>query len=296
MVGADVYAFAIVTAITWGFVPILIKRGLSVGGSALQATVSIVFVDTVLFWAVLVATAGGAALVGIDVRTAVIFLGGGAVGTAVGRLASFVGVRRVGASVNTAGLNTRPLFATIIALIWLGEPVGSLVAGGIVILTAGLVVLALSKGGDITGWRPWELIFPIGGALAFAFGNVVRRFGLTTTEATTVQAIAINESGALVALTGFVLATGRWDIFTASRRSHAYFAVTGGLVALGLFTLFEAFDRGPVAIVDPLVGTSTLVTTVLAYFLLGDLERVTRGIVAGAVLVVVGATLITLFG
>jgi drug/metabolite transporter (DMT)-like permease len=49
-----------------------------------------------------------------------------------------------------------------------------------------------------------------------------------------------------------------------------------------------------VAIVESLASTAPLFTTVFAYFLLRDLERVTRGIVVGAVLVAAGVALVTL--
>ncbi len=58
------------------------------------------------------------------------------------------------------------------------------------------------------------------------------------------------------------------------------------MAALGL-------EGGRIAIVDPLVATAPLFTLLFAAVLLRDLERVMEGVVAGAVLVVVGAVLIT---
>jgi drug/metabolite transporter (DMT)-like permease len=58
--------------------------------------------------------------------------------------------------------------------------------------------------------------------------------------------------------------------------------------------MFEAFARGPVAIVDPLVGVAPLFTTVFAAAFLRDLERVTVGIVVGALLIVLGGGLIVI--
>ncbi|MFC7044760.1 EamA family transporter [Halobacteriaceae archaeon GCM10025711] len=83
---------------------------------------------------------------------------------------------------------------------------------------------------------------------------------------------------------------------SSDRRSYGYFAVSGGLTAIALLSLFGALalPAGRVAIVESLASTAPLFTTVFAYFLLRDLERVTRGVVVGAVLVVVGAALVTL--
>ena len=72
--------------------------------------------------------------------------------------------------------------------------------------------------------------------------------------------------------------------------------MSGCLTAIALLSLFAALAllAGRVAIVESLASTAPLFTTVFAYFLLRDLERVTSGVVAGALLVVIGAALVTL--
>ena len=292
MATIDVYALALVPAVLWGFEPVLSKRGMAAGGTSLQASLVVVLVDGVIYWAVLLAVRGGDPFAGVTPWALLVFVVAGLIGTAIGRIATFIGVHRVGASINSAGISTRPLFATLVALVWLGEPVGPLTGIGIVVLVVGLVLLGVSRGGDLEGWSTRDLVYPLAAALAFALGNVIRRFGLTTTDVTTLQAVTVNETASLVFLGAFVLATGRRDVFTAPRETYRYFVGSGLLTAVALLALFEAFDRGPVAIVDPLAGTAPLFTTIFAASFLGDLERVTRRIVLGAVLIVVGAALI----
>lgn len=296
VVSADVYALSLVPAVLWGFSPILSKRGMAAGGGSVQAALVVVVVDSIVYWTVLLAVSGTDPFDGVDATAFAIFFVAGLIGTAVGRVAVFAGVHRVGASINSAGISARPLFATFIALVWLGEPVGPLTGIGVVVLVAGLVVLAVSKGGDLAGWRPRDLAFPLAAALAFAVGNVMRRFGLTTTAVTTLQAVTVNETAALIGLVAFAVATRGRGVFDAPRRTYLYFTGSGLLTALALLALFEALDRGPVAVVDPLAGTAPLFTTVFAALLLGDLERVSKGVVAGAALIVVGAGLITVAG
>ena len=294
MVQPVVYGLALVPAVLWGFSPILSKRGMAGGGSSLQASLTVVTVDSALYWVALVVFVGTDPLAGLGSWSIGLFLGAGVVGTALGRLATFTGVDRVGASINSAGISTRPLFATLLALVWLGEPVGVLTGLGVVILVAGLVVLTLSKGGDLAGWRPRDLFFPLAAAATFGIGNVIRRFGLTTTDTTVLQAVALNEVGALAGLTLFAVVARRGDVLQAPRATYQYFAGSGFLTAIALLALFAALDQGRVAVVDPLAGTAPLFTTIFAALLLGDLERVTKGVVAGAGLIVLGAALITL--
>ncbi|WP_458186950.1 EamA family transporter [Haladaptatus sp. NG-WS-4] len=291
----EVYLLSLLPAVLWGFEPIVSKRGMADGGNSLQASLVVVVVDSVLFWTALIALEGTNPFVGLSPVTVGIFLFGGFVGTAVGRLAAFGGVRRVGASINSAGISTRPLFATMLAVAVLDEPLSLATGIGIVVLVAGLTILALAKGGDIGGWERRDLAFPLAAAGAFAVGNVVRRFGLATTETTPLQAVALNETAAFVALFGYAIARNRRDVLTAPRETYGLFAASGTLTAVALLSLFAALSLpdGRVAIVDPLTGTAPLFTTVFAYFLLRDVERVTRGIVVGASLVVVGAGIIT---
>jgi drug/metabolite transporter (DMT)-like permease len=289
----DVVAFALLPALLWGFAPIVSKRGMAAGGTSVQASLVVVAVDTTIYWTALVFLRGTDPLAGLSAWTLGVFAFAGLVGTSLGRLAVFTGVDRVGASVNSAGVSTRPLFATALAYLWLDEVVTLATVLGILVLVAGLVVLTLAKGGDIAGWDPYEILFPVAAACAFAVGNVVRKFGLDTTPATTLQAVTVNETAALVGLAGYALAANRRDVFDMPRRTYGLFAISGTITAVALLSLFEAFSRGPVAIVDPLAGTAPLFTTIFAAVLLRDLEQVTRGVVAGATLIVVGAGVIT---
>lgn len=293
MVTADVVALALFPAVLWGFEPIVSKRGLNAGGRSLQAALTAIVTTMVVYWIALLALYGpGRAFAGLDAWAIGVFVAGGLAGTAVGRLGVFVGIHRVGASVTNAVLSSRPLFATTIALVWLGEPVGPLVGVGVVVLVVGLVTLTLSKGGDIRGWDPYELLFPLFAAVVFAFGNVIRRFGLTTTDVTVLQAVTINETTAAFVLGGYVLARDRGAITEAPRETFRYFVVSGLITATALLSMFAALDRGVVAVVDSITSLAPLFTAIFAYFLLRDLERITRGIVAGAGLIVVGVTLI----
>jgi drug/metabolite transporter (DMT)-like permease len=290
-----VYALALLPGVLWGFGPILDKRGMEAGGNSLQAALLVVFVDSALYWVALLVRSWPDPTAGLTPRLVGIFTVAGLFGTAVGRIFVFAGVDRVGASINSAGISTRPLFATLLALVALGEPLGPLTGVGIVVLVGGLVVLTTSSGGDVDGWRARDLLFPVGAAAVFAAGNVLRRFGFVDTGATPLQAVAVNETAALVALAAYAIARGRTDFLSAPRASYRYFTGSALLTGVALLSFFSAFalEAGRVAIVDPLAATAPLFTTVFSALLLRDIERVTRGVVLGATLVVAGAILVT---
>lgn len=288
-----VVAFALVPAVLWGASPILSKRGMAGGGSSLQASLVVVVVDSSLYWVALAVRDGGAVLDGVTWAAAGLFLVAGVVGTALGRLAVFVGVDRVGASVNSAVISTRPLFAGILAVALLGEAVTVVTLAGVVVLVVGLATLALSRGGDVSGWRTRDLLFPLGAAAAFGAGNVARKFGLDRFDGTAIlEAVALNELGALVALAAYAAVAARGDVLDAPPRTYAYFAGSGTLTAVALLALFAALEIGRVVVVDPLAATAPLFTAAFAAVALRDLERVTPKLVVGAVLIVVGVVLV----
>ena len=134
-----VLLLAFAPAVMWGFTPVIEKRALSAGGNPIQASLTVVLVDSTVYLVAL-AVFQNDPFGGISLGTVAIFAGAGAVGTALGRLAIFAGNARVGASISSAVLSARPLFATALAVGFLGEPLSVPTAAGIVVLVFGLGV------------------------------------------------------------------------------------------------------------------------------------------------------------
>jgi len=292
----EVIAIALVPAVLWGFSPIFDKRGMAAGGGAVQASLVVVLVDSTCYWLAIAALEGRSAVTGVTGETLAVFAFAGVVGTAVGRVTIFIGVDRVGASLNSAILSARPLFATLIALVALGEPLGPVTGVGIVVLVAGLALLATARGGDLAGWTTRDLWWPIAAAATFAVANVSRRYGMLETPVSALEAVAINETAGLVALLAYILAWGGRDALAKPRASYRYFVGSGLLTTVAMLALMTALglEGGRIAVVDPLVATAPLFTLLFAAVFLRDVERVTKGVVGGAALIVIGAALITI--
>lgn len=292
-VGVEVFLFSGVAALFLGVGPAVSKRGLAIGGTWMQAVLFVLSVRTALFWVALAGLGGADPFAGLSPFVAGVFVLGGVLASGVGRVVFAIGIDRIGSSLSNAFTNTRPLFAVLMAVAWLGEIVTAGMAAGVLVLVVGLAVLSLSRGGDVSGWRRTDLVFPLLAALVFAAGNVVRRFGFTVSPVTPLQAVTVGETAALVSMVAFAAATGRTGADGAPRRAFGYFALNGLTAAVGLFAVFTALRAGPVSIVDPVTATAPLVTTVLAAFILRDVERVTSRLVLGVLLVVGGVALLT---
>src|SRR5205085_5407248 len=93
-------------------------------------------------------------------------------------------------------------------------------------------------------------------------------------------------------MAGYLLAVRRRSFTGDLRRALRPFALSGLLWGFSYVSLFEAFYRGRVSIVSPLVATESLFGVLFAVLLLRRSELVGRHLVLGAALIVAGAALI----
>jgi drug/metabolite transporter, DME family len=78
------------------------------------------------------------------------------------------------------------------------------------------------------------------------------------------------------------------------RRGAVLFSAAGIFSAIGVVLMFQALSRGQVVVVSPVLATNPLFTLILAAIFLRDVEQLTRRVVVGAVLVVIGVAVLSL--
>ena len=134
--------------------------------------------------------------------------------------------------------------------------------------------------------------FAFGAALAYGASQVIIRHS--------VEGVASPLVGSLIALAcgtlGFAVVSAKNLGYSRGRmrRGAAFFAAAGIFSALGVLMMFQALGRAQVVVVSPLVATNPLFTLVFAALLLRGVERITRQIVLGALLVVAGVAVLAL--
>lgn len=186
-------------------------------------------------------------------------------------------------------VGTAPLFAVAIALIFLNEPLQAGLAAGALLIVAGGLVL-LSERIRPQDFRAIGVLFALAATVLFATrDNVVRWL--------TGESGAAPLAGAAASLLGGVLLIGTYRLLkggplTSLRRAFAVFAPAGILAGLSYVCLYEAYDRGRVSVVSPLVATESLWGVALSALVIGRKELVGKHLVFGAVLVVAGGALI----
>jgi drug/metabolite transporter (DMT)-like permease len=206
-----------------------------------------------------------------------------------------VGVRDAGSSRTALVVGAAPLVSVTIALAFFGEPVHAPLIAGAVLIVLGGVALTLERVRPGT-FRAIGLVFAFGSAIFFATrDNVVRHLATNEHVSPELAAGATIVSGGLLIALYLVARRGRSGPVDGLGPAFRAFAPSGLVWGLSYVFLFEAFERGRVSVVSPLVAVESLVGVLLAAIVLGRSELVGRNLWIGAVLVVTGGALIGAF-
>lgn len=193
-------------------------------------------------------------------------------------------IRESGASRVSMVFGTAPLVSVTIALAVLGEPARVPLLVGAVLVVAGGVELARERRRP-EHLRRIGLVYAFAGATLFAVrDNLVRH--LATGTAAPPPAVA-----AAAALVGGGVLVLLWARRGVGRR-WLPFVPAGLLFGASYVSLFEAYYRGRVTVVAPLVAIESLFGVALSMLLLRHSELVGRRLFFGAALIVAGGALI----
>jgi drug/metabolite transporter (DMT)-like permease len=204
----------------------------------------------------------------------------------VGQLFATLAIRETGSSRASMVFGTAPLVAVAIALVLLGEPVRAPLIVGAVLIVGGSVELARERNRP-AHFRRIGLVYALVTVVLFASrDNLVRWLARSTSAPPAVSASAALLGG--LALLTLVVRP------RLSKRALP-FVPAGVCFGLSYVALFEAFYRGRVSIVSPLVATESLVGVGLSALLLRHSELVGRRLAIGACLIVAGGVLIGAF-
>ena len=265
---------ALASAALFGGMTIAVRVGLrdggDAGGAALATVVSALCVTLV------------AATFRHDVHHVWPFFLAGLLAPGASQILFTLGVREIGASRTSVTVGAAPLVAVAIALVFLGEPVHVPLVIGALAVVAGGVLLAAER--DRPGHlRSRGLLYAAGAAALFATrDNVVRAL----------HGHASPETAAAATLVAGTVVAAVWARRAPTAQELRRLAPAGVLFGLSYICLFEAYWRGRVTVVSPLVATESLWGVALAALLIRQTEGMGRKVAVGALLVVVGGAVI----
>lgn len=246
--------------------------------------------------AVLVALAAAAVVPGDgelpDPAELGVFALAGLLAPGISQILFVLAVRDVGASRTSVVVGSAPLFGATLAILLLDEPLEwALVVGALLIVGAG--ILLVGEAGRPAHLHVTGLAFAVAAAVTFSSRDiVVRWYSEDAALASVDAAVAALAAGALVMLAWAAAVRRRALVGALTSRALLRFVPAGVLFGLSYVLLFEAYYRGKVTVVSPLVATESLWGVLFAAIVLRRSELVGPRLVLGAALVVAGGALI----
>ena len=218
------------------------------------------------------------------------FVLAGILGPGLSQTLFTLGVRDAGPARTSVAVGSAPLFSVAIALVFLDEPVvAGVLAGAVLIVGGGLLLVGERE-------RPLHvkrigLVYAIAATIVFATRDNFIRWLSVDTEASPELAAAVTLGSGSLVIAAWVLLSRR----PLSLAPLRYFAPAGILFGLSYVCLFEAYFRGRVTVVSPLVATESLWGVLFSALFLRRVEVIGARLAAGAVLIVAGGILIGVF-
>ncbi|MEK6711953.1 MAG: DMT family transporter [Nitrospinota bacterium] len=203
-----------------------------------------------------------------------------------------VGISKIGVARAAPIKGSSPLVGAFLAVIFLGERPAWYHLAGVVFVAGG--VATLSSGRTHGRWRRADALWPVAAAVAAGAGAVFWRSGLKAFPHPLAGSVVGVVTAALM-VAGFAwFRLGGRRIAQEWRKGPVPFLLCGVAAGLGIFLYVNAFQRGEVYRLLPLIQTSPLYTVLIALVFFRRAEHLTWRVPAGAVLTLAGAALVTL--
>jgi drug/metabolite transporter (DMT)-like permease len=275
---------------------VFIRLGTERGRSS-DALVVVLLVNVALIvpYAVLTGPPG----FGLTTRSVLAFVAAGLVGTMLGRAFYYAGIQRVGASRAEPIKASMPLYSTVFAVVVLEEVLTTANLLGILLIVAG--VAAISREASTSAvvaadGVPWRgLAFPLVGALMYGVEPVFAKIGLA--EGTPVAVgLGIKSLAATLGFLAYLRWRGELPTLRGLGTGDTRWYLAAGLAnTVFLVSYYLALEVSPVVLVVPVMQTSPLFVIVISVLFFQRIERVTWRLASGAVVVVAGAVVVSVY-
>ncbi len=224
------------------------------------------------------------------------FVAMGIAGPGIGRITHLIGITKLGLNRSVTISSATPIWATLIAIVVLGESPGFSVLLGTVAIVSGVWLLSIreDESQSFGDWFRGALIFPLIASVGYALAPIFVKLAFAYQQTPAVALAVGFTAGNVVLLAGKPLLP-RWGGAPPLRRDVLWLCAAGGLNIITAFLLTTAFSLAPISTTLPLSRTAPIWVLLVSYLFLGHLERVTWRTVVAAVMVVAGGVLITAF-
>ena len=281
---------ALGTSIFYAVALIAARKGLRYSTPATVTCVSIL-VQVVALWSVVFLRGGIPPVLPLAVAL-FIFVGVTQLGV---RFLAYGGVAKIGASRSSALQAISPLISAAVAIGFLHERATVVVLLGTVLVVCGIVLVSWKVEEQITAFRWWHLLLPVGAALLTGINHPIRRYALMLSNEPLFFA-ALMGTASLVGFLGYTNFAANRERLVWQREAVGYFIVTGIAETLSISSIITALSIGPVVVIAPIASSYPLWALIGAAIFLREVERINAMTVLGSLSIVAGALAIHLGG
>src|SRR5262250_210389 len=236
---------ALVTSIFYAVALIAARKGLRYSTPATVTCVSIL-VQVVALWSVVVLRGGIPPVLPLAIAL-FIFVGITQLGV---RFLAYGGVAKIGASRSSALQAISPLVSAAVAIVFLHETATMVVLLGTVLVVCGIVLVSWRAEEEITAFRWWHLLLPLGAALLTGINHPIRRYALMLSNEPLFFA-ALMGTVSLVGFLGYTHFGASRERLVWQREAVGYFIVTGIAETISISSIITALSIGPVVVIAP---------------------------------------------
>ena len=219
-----------------------------------------------------------------------IFAAVGVVFPAVVTLLNFASNRIAGPTIAGTVSSTTPLFAVLVAVVVLGEPLTLAAAAGTAAIVLGVIAFTGRGGDGARAWAAWAILLPLAGAAIRGAAQAAVKGGLALWPEPFV-AVLVGYTVSCATIFAASRALVPEDAAPLNRRGVLWFVSVGACNGAGILAMYAALAHGQVSVVSPLVATYPIFTLALSALFLRE-ERFGARVLAGVALTVAGVVVI----
>ena len=220
-----------------------------------------------------------------------VFMIGGLLHPLTSQFLAFEANRRIGPTISATFCATAPFFATITAMVFLQESLTFLVGIGSLMTIVGIITLSWDRKGVAVIVVP-ALLFASGAAVIRGVNHTIGKFGLSLMPNPFMAAFVSFTVAFFGAVLVYRLRTGYLPKPVRLHRTGLWiFMFTGIMIGIAIWCMYGALFTGSVSVASPIISVFPMFTMLVA--IIFRQETVTKRIVAGVCMVVLGVVLIS---
>ena len=198
-------------------------------------------------------------------------------------------ILKIGVSRAAPIKGSSPLFASFLAILFLGEEPTWYHLLGVVFVVSGVMLISLSP--TEGQWKRRDIVWPISAAIVSGIGSVTWRYAMSTFK-DPVVATFIGTFSAFVLVVTFTLIFKRKSMIPGIKAAWKPFFLMGLFAAVGVLLYVSALQNGNVYRISSLVQTSPLITVFFSFIFLRKIEKISWRVPVGAIITLTGVALV----